>query len=63
VITPSTSLPSAIELDQLRRIPRVVALAGGKKKTSAIEAALRSSIIKVLVADRFTAARLVGEDE
>jgi DNA-binding transcriptional regulator LsrR (DeoR family) len=40
----------------------VVALAGGQKKTQAIAAALKSEVIDVLVTDRFTAARLIGEE-
>jgi len=63
VVTPLNDRVIGIELDQLRRCPRVVALAGGKKKTHAISAALRSGVIDVLVTDRFTAARLVGADQ
>ncbi len=62
VITPLNERVIGIDLEQLRRIPRVVALAGGKKKTQAIAAALRSGVIDVLVTDRFTAARLIGEE-
>lgn len=63
VITPLDERVIGIGLDQLRRVPRVVALAGGKKKTQAIEAALKSGVIDVLVTDRFTAARLAGDAE
>ena len=38
---------------------RVVALAGGKSKTEAIRAVIKSGLIDVLITDRFTAERLV----
>jgi DNA-binding transcriptional regulator LsrR (DeoR family) len=63
VITPLDDRVIGIDLDQLRRIPRVVALAGGIKKTRAIEAAMKSGVIDALVTDRFTAARLASRDE
>jgi DNA-binding transcriptional regulator LsrR (DeoR family) len=62
VDTPLNDRVIGIELEQLRRIPRVVALAGGRQKTRAIRAALRSGVIDVLITDRFTAARLVGDE-
>lgn len=45
-------------LEDLAKIPRVIALAGGQQKTRAIAGALRTGVIDVLVTDRFTAARL-----
>jgi DNA-binding transcriptional regulator LsrR (DeoR family) len=47
-----------ITLEQLENVPRVVALAGGKKKTQAIDAALKSGTVDILITDRFTAKRL-----
>jgi DNA-binding transcriptional regulator LsrR (DeoR family) len=47
-----------LSLEELGRIGRVMALAGGPSKTRAISGALRTGLIDVLVTDRFTAARL-----
>jgi len=45
--------------DQLRRVPRRVAVAGGTEKTSAIHAALTGGWINVLITDLETARRLL----
>ena len=50
-----------IDFDQLRRVPRRVAVAGGARKHSAIRAALRGGWITVLVTDRAEAERLVAD--
>jgi DNA-binding transcriptional regulator LsrR (DeoR family) len=47
-----------ISLPELAKIDRVVALAGGKSKTEAIRATIKSDFVDVLITDRFTAARL-----
>jgi DNA-binding transcriptional regulator LsrR (DeoR family) len=47
-----------ITLDQLRAIPRVVAVAGGARKQDALLGLLRGGLIDVLVTDQFTAQRL-----
>ncbi len=47
-----------ITLEQLRAIPRVVAVAGGARKRQALLGALHGRLIDVLVTDQFTAARL-----
>ena len=60
VVTPLTERVIGIELEQLRAIPRVIALAGGQSKTPAIAGALRSGIVDILITDRFTAERLAG---
>ncbi len=44
---------------QLRRVKRAVALAGGKRKLAAIQAALVGRLVNVLVTDRFTAQHLI----
>lgn len=59
VRTTLTDRVIAISLDQLRRVERTVGLAGGQRKTSAIQAALRGKWINVLITDRFTAERLL----
>jgi DNA-binding transcriptional regulator LsrR (DeoR family) len=47
------------ELDDLRRIRRVIAVAGGKHKREAIRAVLRGRLVDVLVTDQFTARDLL----
>lgn len=59
VITPLNDRVIGMSLDQLNNVPRVVALAGGKAKSQAIDATLKSGVIDILVTDRFTAERLV----
>lgn len=58
VETPLNDRVIGISLDQLRKAGRVMALAGGESKTTAIAGALRLGVIDILVTDRFTAARL-----
>ena len=48
-----------LDLDQIRRIPRVIAVAGGAEKTEAVRAALRGKLVNVLVTDEPTAKRLL----
>ncbi len=50
-----------IDLAQLRRIPRRVAVAGGARKAEAIRAALRSGCITHLVVDAATAEQLITQ--
>jgi DNA-binding transcriptional regulator LsrR (DeoR family) len=47
-----------ITTEQLRRAPRVVAVAGGPGKAEAIHAALKSGIVDVLITDQDTAEEL-----
>lgn len=49
-----------IDLAELRRVPRTVAVAGGRRKHAAIEAALRGGLVTHLVTDRATARALIG---
>ena len=51
----------AIDAAGLRRIPDVIAVAGGENKTAAIRAALASGLINSLVTDAALAKRLIGE--
>jgi DNA-binding transcriptional regulator LsrR (DeoR family) len=51
----------AASLEQLRRVPRAVGIAGGKAKLAAIRGALEGGWINVLITDCFTAERLVAE--
>lgn len=50
-----------ITAEQLRRIPRLVAVAGGASKYRAIRAGLRTGMLQVLVTDRTTAEALLAE--
>ena len=59
VETPLNDRVIAIELPELKRIDRVVGIAGGKRKTAAIRGALQGKWINVLITDRATAERLV----
>lgn len=49
-----------ISAAELRRVPEVVAVAGGSEKTAAIAAALRSGLVRTLVTDSQTAAGLLA---
>lgn len=50
-----------LDLDQIKRIPRVIGVAGGREKYEVIRAALRGKFIKVLVTDDQIGARLLEE--
>ena len=50
-----------ITLQQLARVHRTVAIAGGSRKYEAIRAVLRGGWVHVLVTDQFTATRLASE--
>lgn len=50
----------AATLEQLRRVPRSVGIAGGPAKLDAIRGALAGGWINVLITDRFTAERLAA---
>lgn len=59
VITPLDDRVISMELETLRRVPRVVGIAGGRRKTAAIAGALAGRWINVLITDRATAERLL----
>ncbi|GAA1894628.1 sugar-binding domain-containing protein [Streptomyces sodiiphilus] len=48
-----------VEADRLRRVPEVVAIAGGRRKADAIAAVLRSGLVTSLVTDTAAAAHLL----
>ncbi|MEF3117235.1 MULTISPECIES: sugar-binding domain-containing protein [Streptomyces] len=50
-----------VEADRLRRIPEVVAIAGGRQKAAAIGAVLRSGLVTSLVTDTAAADHLLLE--
>ncbi|WP_093608466.1 sugar-binding transcriptional regulator [Streptomyces indicus] len=49
-----------VEADRLRRIPEVVAIAGGQRKAAAIDAVLRSGLVTSLVTDTAAADHLLS---
>jgi DNA-binding transcriptional regulator LsrR (DeoR family) len=61
VVTPLDDRVIAIELRDLKRVPRIVGIAGGRRKLAAIRGALNGRWINVLITDRATAERLVCE--
>lgn len=54
-----TSRVVGISLDELRRVPEVVVLAGGASKHDAIDAVLRTGIVSTLVTDDLAANLLI----
>lgn len=60
VKTPLDDRVIGFPLEDLHRVERVIALAGGAKKTEAIAGALRVGVIDTLVTDKFTAERLTA---
>jgi DNA-binding transcriptional regulator LsrR (DeoR family) len=50
-----------LDLEQLKKPKRAVAVAGGPRKFAAIQGALRGRFVNVLITDRFTAERLAGD--
>lgn len=51
----------AMTAEQLRRVPEVIAIAGGSRKTTAVLGAIRAGIIDSLVTDAHLARRLLDE--
>jgi DNA-binding transcriptional regulator LsrR (DeoR family) len=59
VKTPLDDRVIGLPLEDLERVDRVIALAGGTKKTDAIAGALRVGVIDLLVTVKFTAQRVI----
>ena len=62
VKTPLDERVIGITLEELSKVDRVIALAGGQCKTGAIHGALKTGVIDLLITDKFTAQRLVSPD-
>ncbi len=62
VITPLNSRVIGMSLEQLRKVNRVVGVAGGRRKVAAIRAALTGRLINVLITDRATGRALISGD-
>lgn len=60
VMSDIDDLTIAITAEQLRRIPEVIAVAGGPLKTNAVRGALRSGLIHSVVTDSNLAAHLLA---
>lgn len=61
VRTPLDDRVISISLDELKGADRVVGIAGGARKDRAIKAALLGGYVDILITDKFTAGRLLGE--
>ena len=61
VRTPLDDRVIGMTLDELSKIDRVIALAGGHSKTLAIHGALKAGVIDILVTNKFTAERLTDD--
>jgi len=48
-----------VTLEELKRTPRVVGVAGGERKVRAIHACLKGGLVNVLITDKFTAEKLL----
>jgi DNA-binding transcriptional regulator LsrR (DeoR family) len=59
VSTPLSNRVIGMSLEQLKKVPRTVGIAGGKRKFAAIKGALEGKWIHVLITDNLTAERLV----
>jgi DNA-binding transcriptional regulator LsrR (DeoR family) len=51
----------SVELEQLKRVDRVIGMAGGPRKLPAIRGALRGGLINILITDNCTAEQLLSE--
>jgi DNA-binding transcriptional regulator LsrR (DeoR family) len=60
VIAPLDERVIGMTIDEIKAIPRVVALAGGDRKIAAIRGVLLSGLVHTLVTDRFTASKLAN---
>ena len=60
VLTPLDARVIGMRLEQLQRVPRSVAIAGGTRKLHAIRGALAGRWVNVLITDRSTAEGLVA---
>jgi DNA-binding transcriptional regulator LsrR (DeoR family) len=52
-----------ISLEQIKKVPEVIGIAGGKEKAAAIHAAIKARYISSLVTDNLTAMQLMNMEE
>jgi DNA-binding transcriptional regulator LsrR (DeoR family) len=62
VVTELNDRVISMELSRLTQVRRVVAVAGGSRKTAAILGALAGRFVKVLITDTATAERLLASE-
>jgi DNA-binding transcriptional regulator LsrR (DeoR family) len=62
VVTKLDDRVISMQLSQLRAVPRVVGVAGGRRKLAAIHGALTGKLVDVLITDLDTAERLLAAD-
>ena len=60
VASPAVDRAVGITIAELRKVPEVIAIAGGPEKVDAIIAVLKSGAVNTLVTDSQTATRLLG---
>lgn len=56
---PASQRVIAIDLEDLRRVPKIVVASGGRRKVAAIRAALKAMTVSVLITDEAAAAGLL----
>jgi DNA-binding transcriptional regulator LsrR (DeoR family) len=61
VVTELNDRVISMDLDQLRAVPRVIGVAGGRRKTQAILGALAGGLVKALITDLKCAERLLAQ--
>ena len=52
-----------LDLKQIKRIPRVIGVAGGKGKYEVVRGAVRGHLLSVLITDEMTATKLLQENQ
>lgn len=61
VKSPLSNRVVSMSLEQLQKVDRAIAVAGGPRKYKAIRGALRGKLVNIIVTDRVTAEQLVQE--
>jgi DNA-binding transcriptional regulator LsrR (DeoR family) len=61
VITGLNDRVISMELEQLRKVRRVIGIAGGRRKTMAIRGALTGKLVNALITDLTCARQLIAE--
>lgn len=61
IVSPLDDRVIGIELEQLKRVPRSIGVAGGRRKVTAIRAAMTGGWLNCLITDRETAEQLLDD--
>lgn len=51
-----------ISVSQLKKIPRIIGIAGGAEKVNVIKSALKGNLVHILITDSYTARELIGDN-